>query len=335
MISIARFISARKKPDPAAAYHRVISLLLRGLSLHVLEGDQADFAQFRADLATLENCLTPELPVAETMVIVGAALQALEDYNFRTGRFVRMQGTELQKMVAMLTETIISIGSTSEQSVHRLQDIEKHVERAQASEDIQLVKRRLGECLEVIREEALRQRSENTAMVERLRLQAETSNQTMSSAAAEELDAATGLPRKPQAERAIREALCSPPRYFVVIAVIGRFQAIHARFGEALGDRVLKRFKDHLQSRLAKGDRLFRWSGPALVALIERPDGLDKVRTEIRRFASAKADSAFEVGARSVLVPISAAWSVFAAQPTAEALFKQIELFVANQASRE
>jgi GGDEF domain-containing protein len=335
MISIARFLTARKKPDPAAAYHRVISLLLRGLSLHAFEGDRIDFAQFRADLARLENCLTPELPVTEIMVIVGAALQALEDYNVRTGRFVRTQGIELHKMVTMLTETIISIGETSEQSVHRLQDIEKHVERAQASEDIQLVKLRLGECLEVIREEALRQKSENTAMVESLRQQAETSQQRMSSTAPEELDAATGLPRKSQAEKAIREALASPPRYFVVIAVISRFQAIHARFGEAVGDQVLKRFKDHLQSRLAKGDRLFRWSGPAFIALLERPDETDKVRSEIRRFAGAKVDSAFEVGRRSVLVPISAAWSVFAAQPTAEMLFKQIEMFVANQAGRE
>jgi GGDEF domain-containing protein len=336
MISIARFLSTKKRPDVTAAYHRVISLLLRGVSLHVLEGDQNDFAQFRANLARLENCLTPELPIAEIMVIVGAGLQALEDYNLRTGRFVRMQGIELQKMVAMLTGTIISIASTSEQSGHRLHDIEKQVERAQATEDIQQVKLRLGECLDVIREEAARQRSEATSLLERLQQEAETWPHRMNAARAEEeKDTATGLPRKPQAERTIRDALASPPRHFVVVAVINRFQAITARFGEALGNQVLKRFTEHVQGRLGKSDRVFRWSGPALIALIERPDDVEKVRIEIRRFASARVDSSFVVNGRSVLVPISAAWSVFAAQPPAETLFQHMELFVANQAGRE
>jgi hypothetical protein len=54
----------------------------------------------------------------------------------------------------MLTEAVITIGSSSEQSVSRLQNIEKSIEGTQAVEDIQILKLRLKECRDAVHEEA-------------------------------------------------------------------------------------------------------------------------------------------------------------------------------------
>ena len=83
--------------------------------------------------------------MSELLVVMGGALRSMEDYNQRTSKFVRRQSTELQHMVSMLTQTVITIGASSENSVNRLQDIEKSIERTQAIDDIKILKLRLSE----------------------------------------------------------------------------------------------------------------------------------------------------------------------------------------------
>jgi GGDEF domain-containing protein len=334
MISLKSFFS--RDTDAEATYRRVIGLFLQGISLHSVEGDKGDFDRFKEDIDKCLAVLSPETPVSELLVVVGGALRAMEDYNQRTGKFVRRQTTELQHMVSMLTKTIITIGASSDQSVSRLQSIEKSIESTQKVEDIQILKLRLGECLEAVRIESERQQRDGRDALESLKKELESSQETMGSTNVKpNLDAATGLPGKAEAERAIRAALESPPGKFVVIAVCSRVQAVNARFGYAVGDHMLGAFAGHFKKGLSAGDQLFRWQGPALVALLERAERIDRVRTEIRRFADVKFDQTTEVGQRTVLIPISASWSIFALAPPLEAALKQLEAFTAAQAPRD
>jgi hypothetical protein len=71
------------------------------------------------------------------------------------------------------------------------------------------------------------------------------------------------------------------------------------------------------------------------VALIERTERIDRIRTEIRSFADAKLERTIEVGQRTALIPISAAWSVFPVAPPWDALVKQLEGFTAAQLPRD
>ena len=77
------------------------------------------------------------------MVSVGAVLKALEDYNARTTRHLRMQGAELYHMIAMLTRTVATLGSGNEQSVSRLREIEGQIEKTSGIEDVRVLKLRL------------------------------------------------------------------------------------------------------------------------------------------------------------------------------------------------
>jgi hypothetical protein len=158
MISLKSYFS--REPEAETSYRRIIGLFLQGIALHAVEGEKAEFEQFRDEMDRCSATLSPATPTSELLVVVGGALRAMEDYNHRTSKFVRRQSTELQHIVSMLTEALIAVGSSSEQSISRLQNIEKSIESTQAVEDIQILKLRLKECLEAVHEEAQRQKQD-------------------------------------------------------------------------------------------------------------------------------------------------------------------------------
>jgi GGDEF domain-containing protein len=334
MISLKSYLSRDNEVE--TAYRRIIGLFLQGISLHAVEGDKEDHDRFREDIDKCLSVLSPETPTSELLVVVGGALRAMEDYNQRTSKFVRRQNTELHHMVSMLTQTIITIGSSSEHSIHSLQNIEKSIESTQAVEDIQILKLRLSECLEAVRDEAERQQKDGRDALESLKKELESSQELLgSNTIRPDLDAATGLPGKAEAERAIRTAIESPQGKFLMIAVCSRVQAVNARFGYAVGDRILGAFAEHFKKGLSARDQLFRWQGPALAALLERAERLEHVRAEIRQFADIRFDKTVEVGQRTVLIPISATWSIFPLAPPLDAFLKQLEAFSAAQVPRD
>jgi diguanylate cyclase (GGDEF)-like protein len=336
MISLKPYLFGQKDKDADSAYRRIISLFLQGIALHAVEGEKNDYDRFRVDIDEFGKQITPDTPMSELLVAVGASLRAMEDYNRRTSKVIHRQNSDLQNMVSMLTRTVISIGASGESSVHKLQEIEKSIERTRMLEDIQLLKLRLGECLEAVREEALRQKTEGQSTLDSLKKEVENSRERVGSVtAAVELDAATGLPSKKEALKAIQAAVQSPSNKFLAIAVVSRVQAVNARFGYAIGDQVLSTFAKHFKENLGAQDQVFRWHGPAIIAVLERDDRLEKVRTEIRRFAEVKLEKTAEVGNRTILLPISASWSIFTVTPPVEELLKKIEAFTAAQVPRD
>jgi len=236
----------------------------------------------------------------------------------------------------MLTKTVITIGSSSEASVSKLQDIQNSLERARMLEDIHALKHRLSECLDVVKEETLRQKVESQRTVHALQQQIEYSEGLLgASVVLPDIDKATGLPGKAEAEKAIQAALDSPNGKFIVIAVISRVQAVNARFGYAVGDKVLAACAEHFRNSLLANDQLCRWQGPALIAVLTRAERIDEVRAEIRRFADSKLEKAVDIGCRSILIPLSANWSVLPIAPPMEALLKKLEAFAAAQIPRD
>jgi GGDEF domain-containing protein len=336
MISLKPYLFAERYKDASGAYRRIIALFLQGIALHAVEGDQNDYNRFREDFEKIGKQITPDTPMPELLVSIGEALRAMEDYNRRTSKVIQRQNSELQNMVSMLTKTVITIGSSGESSVNKLQAIERSIESARMLEDMQLLKLRLGECLEGVREEALRQKTAGQKTLEILRKELENSRDRVGSVASTvDLDASTGLPSKKEALKAIQAAVDSPAEKFLVIAVVNRVQAVNARFGYAVGDRVLATFAEHFRNNLGARDQLFRWHGPSLVAVLERQGRIETVRTEISRFAEAKLEKTAEVGNRTVLLPISGTWSVFTVASPIDELLKKMEAFTASQVPRD
>jgi GGDEF domain-containing protein len=89
-----------------------------------------------------------------------------------------------------------------------------------------------------------------------------------------------------------------------------RIQVINSRFGNELGGQVLLFFVQGLTTSLMGKDTLYRWSPTSFLALFDRRENPDQVRREMARTMSQRQEQTFEIGDRSVVLPISATWVV-------------------------
>jgi GGDEF domain-containing protein len=318
--------------DEEGMFRRVISLLLQGISLHAVEGDRADYDRFRNDFDRIQAPLGKETSGQELLVAAGAANQALADYGQRTTRFIRQQGAVLHNMISMLTQTMVSIGAGSESSAEHLQAIEKELAHAVVIEDVQSLKLRLAECLKNLREEVVRQKIQAQAQARQIQQHVEHARDCVQDPPDVdcEIDSTTGLRTRLAAKTAFHAALQTSGRKYVVAAVVNRIQSVNRRFGYPVGDQLLKKFSDLFGATLAKSDRLFRWRGPALVALLEREESIHAVEAEIRRISSKRIEGVLEVG-EGTLLPVSASWLVLALDSSAADMGRAIEKFIASQ----
>src|SRR5208282_2957702 len=101
-----------------------------------------------------------------------------------------------------------------------------------------------------------------------------------------DVDRVSGLPSFEKAEHEIAARVGADSGYYAAVFVVERVESVNLRYGAATGDRLLRAFSEHLVSKLSPEDEVFRWRGPAYVALLKRTGLADIVRAEVARFAS-------------------------------------------------
>jgi diguanylate cyclase (GGDEF)-like protein len=140
-------------------------------------------------------------------------------------------------------------------------------------------------------------------------------------------DPLTGLPGRAQAEQALVQAVRRRARAFVAVISVDRFKTIQSRFGAEAADEVLLFMSLHLAQELSSCDRLFRWTGPSFLMLLERLHPLEDVRREIARLTTVKLGKLLHLKTRSALVVVSAVWTVLPVFTTesADELVAEIE----------
>jgi GGDEF domain-containing protein len=331
MISIRKYLDSRPE-HVIDALLRTTHLLLEGLERHAVKPDAAEYERFCTDMQRLREGLTRETAAQEILVAAGQALKTLEEYNARAARHVRSQCDDLQNMVGMLTKTMAAISSGSQGTISRLQNIEGQLQKASMLEDFHAVKIRMAECLDVLSTEIVRTRTESArnvsemhSVVERLRVRP--------LGAAEQprrLDRLTNLPERAAAEETLSMTVKEGRPVFAAVFVVDRLDLINARFGRSAGDEMLAFFAQHVQQGLAEADRLFRWTGPALLGILNRDESLASVREAMSRLLSKRLTKSTTVDNRSVLLSVPAKWMVFAAmevRPLPQ-LIKSIDVFV-------
>ena len=154
--------------------------------------------------------------------------------------------------------------------------------------------------------------------------------------AAADLDPVTGLPGKAQAESAL-DALCKTGEScYAVVLVIDNLTSIGVRFGRRAGDELLRSYGNFIAQILSPDDRLFRWSGPALLALLPRVDGMDCVRDNIRaQLERNKFHHTVRTSTRTIPLSASPRWTVLPAMETAALFVEKINAFVGAIAAQE
>ena len=326
MISITKFLNADRRKDSKL---RVAQILMQGIGMHAIEGDPDEYRHFRESMDKAAAELEERDDSPEIMLQAGASIQALEDYNRRTSQYLRVRGDDFQSMVKMLTSAIGEISTSGDQSVVHLRQLETKLASTSQVEDIRLLKTQLGICLGEIRKEAERQKLAASSVVNRLTDSLDRARTAASN------DPVTGQPPRSQALELIAKACKGGPPTLAVSIVVDRLQAINLSFGSEVGDQVLRYFAGSIRRSLPSNDHLFRWAGPALLALIVRSVRIETARGEIARLMEHKLEYTVRTATRSSMIPVTARWAIFPVAAPSEDLIKKIDEFAALQGGRK
>lgn len=332
MISIKRFLNTQDEVSGTEGpLRQALALLLAAIDIHAVQGDELDYVQFRSAIQEIAAQFSSETSAAQIFVTAGAVSTALREYNERTSRYLRSYDTEYQNMVAMLAQTVACVTNASDSSALRLRDIQQQLKAASVIEDVRTLRMRLSQCLESIQNEIENQKME----AERVRIELQKTLPAPSASTGPPkpvivIDPVTGLPNHAAAEAALAEA-ADASGVFAVPIVPNRVHAINALFGYRVGDRVMRRVSDHYRGALLPEDRMFRWRGPSLIALIARDSSIENVRMDLARIGGGRIGELTDVGNRSILLPVSASWAVFPMNTQSESLVVEIDRFVASR----
>ncbi len=324
-MALGRYLRGEGSPNQGGL-RRFISLLLSAIENHTVEGDEADYQHFRAAIREVSGRFSEETSVEDMLVMAGTISTTCKEYAERTRRFIRAHSAELQHIVSMLTGAITTSMEASESSITRLQTIEKQLERAAVIEDVRTLRLKLAQCLEGIQEEIVQRQQDVATASADLQRTGRLSNPEDPKVT---LDAITGVPGRPQAEDAMKQALQSGRQHYVVVVVANRIKAINSRFGYPAGDRVLRCLCKQLQAFVSETNCVFRWTGPAYVALLHRETPIDELRRQVQRAGDKKFQEVFEVESRSVSLPVSATWAVLAISHPLRPVMAALDLLVA------
>jgi len=212
---------------------------------------------------------------------------------------------QLHTLLASVARTVSQICSASDECSTRLDQIEEQIEEASGIDGVRVLRFRLEESLQTLRDETRRQREEMSQILDRLQKQIEAvqAGDGDNLLLAPEIDKISGLETRESAERAIARATERGGLSYAALFVVDRLHRINAQFGYATGDRILREFGEHLRSSLLPADQLFRWTGPAFLAVIERSEAPGEVETAVRRVAAEPLETTVQIGNGCVRLP--------------------------------
>lgn len=347
MISLKSYFNASSEETPL---RRVVALLISKMGSSAVRCDLEEFEAFTTDIRRISGALAPELTPDNLLVHAEAAAEGLTAYNKRIARLLDSQRGEVTHILGMLQNTVINIAGENTRSAKRLQEITSELEQSGPITDLRVLKGRLAECLTGLREEMSQQKAEAAVTIENLQVTIERGRDSIVALAENRLEQAersrsnslaipgnaqdpiTGLPCRDAALVAMQNSIGAGTRNYAVVMVINRVQMIKDRFGYKVSDHMIAGFKDEMAKQLSGSGQLFRWTGPAFVAILERAEPIAVVRAEVRRMLDAKIEVSYSGTGRSVLIPVSAVWLALPLISVADADM-QIQAFTASQNS--
>jgi GGDEF domain-containing protein len=343
LISLKRLLErdegSATREDPL---RRVVRLLLESIRLHMPESDPSELTNFRREMQRIEEAFAAAHSVEELMVEAGTALKTMEFYSRQTSKYFSLRNREFEHILAMMAATIRAISAGSEENIRQLRNIQSHVVSVTQLEDVRSIKMQLGECLAQIRTETVRQQNVVAGIVEKAKdaLGVRTAAAECASIAspgapccAKNLDPVTGLPARLSAEAALEDICQGEGPWHVAVITIDSLQSVNLRFGRDTGNELLCTFGFFIAQLLQPSDHLFRWSGPAFLALLQRSEPFERVREHFGRMLKERRfEHTVVAPSRTILLPLSPRWAVFPPMAAPRQFFERIDAFVASNA---
>lgn len=310
-MNASRTVAAERRSE---ALERVVSMLLQGIAMHCLESDAEHTQRFEEAIRKVRGDFEKVEDQDSALLLAGAAIRLMEDYNGTVQQRTRARQNEFEASVAMLSEAFLEASGANAQTMVLFKEIERDLAAATSVAAARSARERLARAVESVRERA-----------------ADTLVRT--GVPRGEVDAATGLPDYGFAAGALAEIWPNRDRYFAAIFSAERLETINMRFGFAAGDRVLASLATHIGKSLGPSDRLFRWRGPCLMALIRRDLPEAMVAAELARTCQTRLEHAITLGDREVMMSVTTSWNLFplAGAPGIEETLSRMNTFAAGR----
>ena len=266
--------------------------------------------------------LVSRLDAAESpLQVLAVAGDALENYTKdiqSASAFFAEHNSQLQSMVAMLTQTLAEVSGQSDASVARLQQIEQQIERASGLDNIRALRESLATCLTSVKEAVVQQRKATESTVERLREHIKRAPQPPVEVAPPQ-QPASSFPLNGEA-----------PGEYVAAFKLQRADHILVRFGESARDQMLAFIGEGLKAVQGPNDRLMRWKGPTFVMFLSSADNIQGIRRRLSAAVARIGQSYIEVGKNAALLAVGVDWIVFPQSQYAslDILFAEVDLFL-------
>lgn len=311
-----------------AAIRQMTLTLIEKIASSAVVADQAAYKAFQAEIDSIRSQFSSTMTAELLLLQTGFAAQALQTYNRGVAAFFWDESRVMKEMLDIVLTALAAIGREDAPVLTR-----KHKNDSALATDATRSADRLSAlrdwCNRVVRD-VERQRYDTENAIHALRREVEKGAANPSLTESASLDTITGLRSMSCAVNAMRRPVPPGTRRYVFVIVVDRIQAVNARFGQDTGDSVLRAFARHVSAELG-GKDLYRWSGPAFVALLDRCEPLAQVRLQLRHALDAHLEETFDVDGRDVLIPVSANWSAFELTGSQGAAERQIRTFIAGQ----
>lgn len=273
-----------RRPDSAIdPENQALTILLDGIVRSALPSDAKEMQQFRDSMADLYEEVTPSTSPHRAALIAEDAVRVLEGHNRAERDYLftcQREREEMRGVAGLLADCLKHTGFAGTETaeivneilVEAASDIPKPAELA-------ALRARLGEHLA-------------RAVLVAGHLRREASPDGLAATAFYEM-----WPK--------RENMCA------VVFGIERMAVINARFGYRVGDQMIAGLKQHLTDNLPEADRLFRWRGPYLLALIERDMAAGLPSLEMALIGAWCSEYEIKTHDREALIPVSVGWQMF------------------------
>jgi GGDEF domain-containing protein len=301
----------------ADALVRVVSILLQGVVRHSFESDSADAAAFQTSLRKVRTEFEQAVDEDSALLLAGSAVRLMEDYNQSAQSRAAERRQELESAVVMVSEALLDIAGATVETRVRMKEISADLASAGGVDELRTARKKLAEAVGRIRDDYSHPLKKFGKEIPR-----------------GDVDSVTGLPDYGFGAGAIAEVWHRREDFYAAIFAAERLESINARFGYQAGDEILMLLSRRAAQSLTPADRLFRWRGPCVAALMKRnaPEAL--VASELNRVTSTKIEHAITLRERQVMLPVSMSWNLFPLHASSEIgdLLGRMNSFAAGRA---
>jgi diguanylate cyclase (GGDEF)-like protein len=121
------------------------------------------------------------------------------------------------------------------------------------------------------------------------------------------VDRLTGLPNREAAEAAILALETNSRNKHLAAFYIQNMRQLNVRFGDRICDELLCLITQRIANTLLRpSDQIFRWRGPAFVAILEREESFSYVNHDLKRFVEHPFQFEFRSGSLLVFISLAA-----------------------------